>query len=213
MLKALVVIFFISLASFCKSQITCKQCDSLLNRSQKEYSYHDYKRYSEDCLIKDSLNLIDSNIINKYGAGEYRKYTTKNICNTYLAISIYNIQSKATLFAYYVKNRVDTIYTFIPNIEKEVAHVATYIKNQLNTYKVTCGPEYMEGKVFTRFVVNKKSEIEDIFIFQGRNPIICEETVKALNYIKKFKKMKPFEYNGKPIKLAFNFPVSYKQEK
>ena len=66
-----------------------------------------------------------------------------------------------------------------------------------------------QGKVVVKFIVNEDGSISDITTIN--NPAIgfgLEEA--AMNVVRKMPKWKPGRQNGKPVKVYFTLPISFK---
>ena len=64
----------------------------------------------------------------------------------------------------------------------------------------------IQGKVYVRFIVNKKGEIENVQILRSVHPLLDKE---ALRVIKSMPKWKPGEQVGKPVSVWFTVPIVF----
>jgi protein TonB len=64
----------------------------------------------------------------------------------------------------------------------------------------------VQGKVYVRFVVNKKGIIENVQVLRGVHPLLDKE---ALRVVKNMPKWKPGEQSGKPVSVWFVLPIVF----
>ncbi|MCF6239948.1 MAG: TonB family protein [Bacteroidales bacterium] len=64
----------------------------------------------------------------------------------------------------------------------------------------------IQGKVYVRFIVNRKGEIENVQILRGVHPLLDKE---ALRVVKSMPKWKPGEQAGKPVSVWFTVPIVF----
>lgn len=64
----------------------------------------------------------------------------------------------------------------------------------------------IEGRVVVQFVVNKKGEVEDAFVVRGIGGGCDEEALRAV----KAAKFKPGMQRGRPVKVRYSLPVTFK---
>ncbi|MCG9910525.1 MAG: energy transducer TonB [Flavobacteriales bacterium] len=65
----------------------------------------------------------------------------------------------------------------------------------------------VEGFVYVSFVVNTKGKVTEIKLLKGIGFGCDEEALKAVS---KFPKFTPGIQRGKPVKVMFNLPISFK---
>jgi protein TonB len=65
----------------------------------------------------------------------------------------------------------------------------------------------IEGKVIVQFIVDENGHCINFKVVKSPDPILSEAAVKTLTRMPKWK---PGLQNGKPVKVAFTLPVSYK---
>ncbi len=64
----------------------------------------------------------------------------------------------------------------------------------------------VQGKVYVRFVVNKKGLIENVQVLRGVHPLLDKE---ALRVVKNMPKWKPGEQAGRPVSVWFTVPIVF----
>ncbi|MFI5160895.1 MAG: energy transducer TonB [Sphingobacteriales bacterium] len=65
----------------------------------------------------------------------------------------------------------------------------------------------IEGKVFLTFVVDRDGSLVDIKLLRG---LTSETNVEALRLMKECPKWIPGMQNGKPVRVQYNIPVTFK---
>ena len=74
-------------------------------------------------------------------------------------------------------------------------------------YPATAAEMGLEGKVFVKFVVDKKGYVTDIEIQRGVHPLLDNAVIAA---ICKSKRWKPGMQNGLPVNVAMSMPVIFR---
>jgi protein TonB len=64
----------------------------------------------------------------------------------------------------------------------------------------------IEGTIYTRFIVNKNGQVEEISILRGVDPALDEAVVQA---IKNSPKWQPGRQRGKAVNVSFTMPVIF----
>lgn len=64
----------------------------------------------------------------------------------------------------------------------------------------------IKGKVFVRFVVNEKGNVENVSIARGVDPLLDEEAIRV---VKGLPKWKPGKQRGKPVKVWYTVPINF----
>ena len=67
----------------------------------------------------------------------------------------------------------------------------------------------IQGKVYIRFVVDVDGSITQVEVLRGVEKSLDDE---ALRVVKKMPNWKPGTQGGKPVKVYFNLPISFKLE-
>ncbi len=78
-------------------------------------------------------------------------------------------------------------------------------------YPEEAAKQGIEGKVFVQFVVSEEGIIKNARIVRGVNPVLDDYTVELIKKAPKW--AKPGYQDGKPVDVAFTFPVTYALEK
>ena len=64
----------------------------------------------------------------------------------------------------------------------------------------------MQGKVYVRFVINEKGEVEDAYVIRSVYPILDKE---ALRVVRSLQNWEPGKQGGKPVKVWFTVPITF----
>lgn len=73
-------------------------------------------------------------------------------------------------------------------------------------YPANARENNIKGKVFVRFVVNKKGNIENTSIARGVHPLLDEEAIRV---VKNLPKWKPGRQRGKPANVWYTVPINF----
>lgn len=64
----------------------------------------------------------------------------------------------------------------------------------------------IQGRVFVRFVVNEKGEVEQATVVRGVDPALDRAALKVINNMPKWK---PGKQRGKAVKVSFTVPINF----
>ena len=93
-----------------------------------------------------------------------------------------------------------------PEFPGGMAELMKYL--QKNTrYPKVCKEQGLQGRVIVQFVVNTDSTISDVKVVKPVNPHFDEE---ALRVVKAMPKWKPGMQRGKPVRVRFTLPVTFR---
>ena len=93
-----------------------------------------------------------------------------------------------------------------PEFPGGMAELMKYL--QKNTrYPKVCKEQGLQGRVIVQFVVNTDSTISDVKVVKPVNPHFDEE---ALRVVKAMPKWKPGTQRGKPVRVRFTLPVTFR---
>lgn len=67
----------------------------------------------------------------------------------------------------------------------------------------------IQGRVTVKFVVNEEGNVSDIIVVKGIGGGCDEEAVRV---VKKMPKWKPGKQNGRPVKVYFSLPITFRLE-
>ena len=74
-------------------------------------------------------------------------------------------------------------------------------------YPNECIENEIEGRVFVKFVINQQGKITDSQIIRSVHPLLDAEALRVVNSMPLWK---PAMMEGKPVKIEFNLPISFK---
>lgn len=74
-------------------------------------------------------------------------------------------------------------------------------------YPKECIEKEIEGRVFVKFVIDQKGYIKDSQIIRSVHPLLDAEALRVVNSMPKWK---PALMEGKPVKVEFKLPISFK---
>lgn len=74
-------------------------------------------------------------------------------------------------------------------------------------YPVEAIEEGVQGKIIVEFVISTTGEIENARVLRGRHPALDKEAIRV---VKAMPKWTPGSNNGKPVKVLYTLPVTFK---
>lgn len=66
---------------------------------------------------------------------------------------------------------------------------------------------FITGKVFVQFVIDRGGKVTDVKILKGVHPLLDEEAIRV---VKTMPDWKPGMSKGVPVKVSFQFPINFK---
>ena len=75
------------------------------------------------------------------------------------------------------------------------------------TYPKEAEKNRIEGKVLVQFVVNRDGSIVDSRVIKSVHPLLDAEALRVVNLMPKWK---PGEVKGKPVRVRYALPVTFK---
>ena len=100
------------------------------------------------------------------------------------------------------------IYQYVEQMPASTVDIADYITKNLR-YPDSAQKAGIQGRVVLRFVVNEDGTISDISVARGIG-YGCDE--EAIRLFKSMPPMKPGKQGGKPVKVMFTQPVTFRLE-
>lgn len=96
-----------------------------------------------------------------------------------------------------------------PEFPGGMAELMKYLEKNLR-YPQICKEQGVQGRVIVQFVVNTDSTITDVNVIKSVNPYLDEE---ALRVVKAMPKWAPGTQYGKPVRVRFTLPVTFRLPK
>ena len=104
------------------------------------------------------------------------------------------------------ENAIFQVVETQPEFPGGMAELMKYL--QKNTrYPKVCKEQGLQGRVIVQFVVNTDSTISDVKVVKPVNPHFDQE---ALRVVKAMPKWKPGTQRGKPVRVRFTLPVTFR---
>ena len=104
------------------------------------------------------------------------------------------------------ENAIFQVVETQPEFPGGMAELMKYL--QKNTrYPKVCKEQGLQGRVIVQFVVNTDSTISDVKVVKPVNPHFDQE---ALRVVKAMPKWKPGAQHGKPVRVRFTLPVTFR---
>ncbi|MBS1783458.1 MAG: TonB family protein [Bacteroidetes bacterium] len=100
------------------------------------------------------------------------------------------------------------IFTYVEQMPEPSVNPSEFLAKNLR-YPELAKENNIQGRVVTRFVVDENGDVSDVNVVKGIGGGCDEEAVRV---IKKMPKWKPGKQNGKPVKVYYTLPISFRLE-
>ena len=104
------------------------------------------------------------------------------------------------------ENSIFQVVETQPEFPGGIAELMKYLQKNMRYPKV-CKEQGLQGRVIVQFVVNTDSTISDVNVIKPVNPHFDKE---ALRVVKAMPKWKPGPQRGKPVRVRFTLPVTFR---
>ena len=104
------------------------------------------------------------------------------------------------------ENAIFQVVETQPEFPGGIAELMKYLQKNIRYPKV-CKEQGLQGRVIVQFVVNTDSTISDVNVIKPVNPHFDKE---ALRVVKAMPKWKPGTQHGKPVRVRFTLPVTFR---
>lgn len=104
------------------------------------------------------------------------------------------------------ENSIFQVVEIQPEFPGGMAELMKYLQKNIRYPKV-CKEQGLQGRVIVQFVVNTDSTISDVKVVKPVNPHFDQE---ALRVVKAMPKWKPGTQRGKPVRVRFTLPVTFR---
>ena len=104
------------------------------------------------------------------------------------------------------ENAIFQVVETQPEFPGGIAELMKYLQKNMRYPKV-CKEQGLQGRVIVQFVVNTDSTISDVNVIKPVNPHFDKE---ALRVVKAMPKWKPGTQRGKPVRVRFTLPVTFR---
>ena len=104
------------------------------------------------------------------------------------------------------ENSIFQVVETQPEFPGGIAELMKYLQKNMRYPKV-CKEQGLQGRVIVQFVVNTDSTISDVNVIKPVNPHFDKE---ALRVVKAMPKWKPGTQRGKPVRVRFTLPVTFR---
>lgn len=95
-----------------------------------------------------------------------------------------------------------------PQFPGGMAALMEYLKKNIR-YPAICKEQGLQGRVIVQFVINTDSTISDAQVIKPVNPHFDKEALRVVNAMPKWI---PGEQRGKPVRVRFTLPVTFRLE-
>ena len=104
------------------------------------------------------------------------------------------------------EQQIFTVVEKMPEFPGGMAALMKYLANAIK-YPVIAQENGIQGRVSCSFVINKDGSIVDAVVLRGVDPSLDKE---ALRVITAMPKWKPGEQRGKPVRVKYTVPVTFR---
>lgn len=104
------------------------------------------------------------------------------------------------------ENGIFQVVELPPEFPGGMKALMEYLKQHIRYPKV-CKEQGLQGRVIVQFVVNPDSTISDAQVIKPVNPHFDKEALRVVNAMPKWK---PGEQRGKPVRVRFTLPVTFR---
>ena len=103
-----------------------------------------------------------------------------------------------------------TVSEFLPEYPGGQEALMQFLAKNIQ-YPQPCVDSGVEGKVYIRFIVEKDGRVSNVEVLRHPPGDFGELLAKeAVRVVKKLEKFKPATQNGKPVRVYFTLPVTFK---
>ena len=94
----------------------------------------------------------------------------------------------------------------MPEFPGGIAKLYEYLGDNI-VYPRIARENDLEGKVYLQFVINEDGSVSNVEVIRGVHPVLDKEAARVVTNMQKWKAAKQ---RGKPVKVYFNLPVTFK---
>lgn len=98
------------------------------------------------------------------------------------------------------------VYTIADRMPTFKGNVNVWLAQHLN-YPATAAETSAQGKVIVRFIINKDGSVSDAAVIRSVDPELDKEAVRVINSMPRWN---PGMSGGKPVRVWFTLPVTFK---
>ncbi len=104
------------------------------------------------------------------------------------------------------EERGGKMYTFVEQMPSPPYNLGQYLSLNI-VYPKAAKKANIQGRVAIRFVVNEDGSISDVMVEEGVSPELDEEAVRVISTMPRWRAGKQ---NGKPVKVQYTQPITFK---
>lgn len=104
------------------------------------------------------------------------------------------------------EQQIFTVVEKMPEFPGGMAALMKYLANAIK-YPVIAQENGIQGRVSCSFVINKDGSIVDAVVLRGVDPSLDKEALRVINAMPKWK---PGEQRGKPVRVKYTVPVTFR---
>lgn len=100
----------------------------------------------------------------------------------------------------------EVIYTFVERMPAPPYNLGQYLSLNI-VYPKAARKANIQGRVAVRFIVNEDGSISDVMVEEGVSPELDEEAVRVISTMPRWRNG---TQNGKPVKVQYTQPITFK---
>ena len=104
------------------------------------------------------------------------------------------------------EQQIFTVVEKMPEFTGGMPALMKYLANAIK-YPVIAQENGIQGRVSCSFVINKDGSIVDAVVLRGVDPSLDKEALRVINAMPKWK---PGEQRGKPVRVKYTVPVTFR---
>ena len=104
------------------------------------------------------------------------------------------------------EQQIFTVVEKMPEFPGGMPALMKYLANAIK-YPVIAQENGIQGRVSCSFVINKDGSIVDAVVLRGVDPSLDKEALRVINAMPKWK---PGEQRGKPVRVKYTVPVTFR---
>ena len=104
------------------------------------------------------------------------------------------------------EQQIITVVEKMPEFPGGMPALMKYLANAIK-YPVIAQENGIQGRVSCSFVINKDGSIVDAVVLRGVDPSLDKEALRVINAMPKWK---PGEQRGKPVRVKYTVPVTFR---
>jgi TonB family protein len=154
-------------------------------------------------------NLYYDSSTNLHAVINYKQGDTKNLKSYYKSGKLKRDETDDFTGAAgkcYDENGNDIPFTPFSEMPEPTIDISSFLQQNL-AYPHDAREADIQGRVIVSFVVDELGNITAVQIYRGVHPLLDKEAIRV---VKAMPKWKPAKLDGRPVKVSYNLPITFK---